>query len=219
MLDGTHLDRLRQLDDQDDFLGGLIRDFIADAEQLVEELEAAALHCDAAAFRDRAHALRSSAAHLGATALFELCLEWRGIGTDELAAEGGTYAMSLLLDGRMILHPVERPGRRQSADRTEAPRRRRSRSGMAPLLRPDQMLHPPQIGFVETESGLHPHVGDVDQLLVGDRLTALADPAERQQGAVAPSIALEILTHGGGAVALVDHQIHQSELLELLSLI
>ena len=62
---------------------------------MVEELEAAALHRDAAAFRDRAHALRSSAAHLGATALFELCLEWRGIGADELAAEGGTYAMRL----------------------------------------------------------------------------------------------------------------------------
>jgi two-component system sensor histidine kinase RpfC len=95
VLDPTYLDRLRQLDDHDDFLGGLIRDFIADAEQLVEELEAAALHCDAAAFRDRAHALRSSAAHLGATAIFELCLEWRGIGTNDLAAEGSTYAMRL----------------------------------------------------------------------------------------------------------------------------
>jgi two-component system sensor histidine kinase RpfC len=95
VLDLAHLDRLRQLDDHDDFLGGLIRDFIADAEQLVEELEAATLEGDAAAFRDRAHALRSSAAHLGATALFELCLEWRGIGTDELTAQGGTYAMRL----------------------------------------------------------------------------------------------------------------------------
>jgi two-component system sensor histidine kinase RpfC len=94
-LDATHLDRLRQLDDCDDFLGGLIRDFIADAEQLVEELEAAALKGDAAAFRDRAHALRSSAAHLGATALFDLCLKWRGIGPDELAAEGVRYTMSL----------------------------------------------------------------------------------------------------------------------------
>jgi two-component system sensor histidine kinase RpfC len=93
VLDASHLDRLRQLDDHDDFLGGLIRDFIADAEQLVEELETAALDCDPAAFRDRAHALRSSAAHLGATALFELCLQWRGMGTDELAAEGSVYSM------------------------------------------------------------------------------------------------------------------------------
>ena len=51
---------------------------------------------------------------------------------------------------------------------------------MAPLLRPDQMLHPPQIGFIQTESGFHPHVGDVDQLLVSDRLTTLADLAQRQ---------------------------------------
>jgi two-component system, sensor histidine kinase RpfC len=95
ILDLAHLDRLHQLDDSDDFLDGLIRDFIADAEQLVEELEAAALDIDAAAFRDRAHALRSSAAHLGATALFELCLKWRGIGADRLAAEGAQYAMQL----------------------------------------------------------------------------------------------------------------------------
>jgi two-component system, sensor histidine kinase RpfC len=95
VLDATYLDRLRQLDDHDDFLGGLIRDFISDAGQLVDELEAAALTCDAAAFRDHAHALRSSAAHLGATAIFELCLEWRGIGADDLAAEGSAYAMRL----------------------------------------------------------------------------------------------------------------------------
>jgi two-component system sensor histidine kinase RpfC len=95
VLDATHLDRLRQLDDDDDFLGGLIRDFISDAGQLVDELEAAALNCDAAAFRDHAHALRSSAAHLGATAMFELCLEWRGIGPDELAAQGGACALRL----------------------------------------------------------------------------------------------------------------------------
>jgi two-component system sensor histidine kinase RpfC len=95
VLDAAYLDRLRQLDDRDDFLGGLIRDFIADAGQLVDELEAAALNCDAAAFRDRAHGLRSSAAHLGATAMFELCLQWRGIGADDLAAEGSQYAMRL----------------------------------------------------------------------------------------------------------------------------
>ena len=95
VLDATHLDRLRLLDDHDDFLGGLIRDFITDAGQLVDELEAAALHCDAAAFRDRAHALRSSAAHLGASAVFELCLEWRGIGVDDLAARGSAYATQL----------------------------------------------------------------------------------------------------------------------------
>jgi len=95
VLDPAHLNRLRQLDDQDDFLHGLIRDFIVDAEQLVDEIEAAAVDRDAATFRDRAHALRSSAAHIGATAVFELCLEWRGIGPEDLAAEGADYAMLL----------------------------------------------------------------------------------------------------------------------------
>jgi two-component system sensor histidine kinase RpfC len=95
VLDPTYLDRLRELDDQDDFLVGLVQDFISDAAQLVDEIEAAALKCDAAAFRERAHALRSSAAHLGATAVFELCLEWRGIGADDLAAAGSAYAMRL----------------------------------------------------------------------------------------------------------------------------
>jgi two-component system, sensor histidine kinase RpfC len=95
VLDPAYLNRLRQLDGQDDFLRGLILDFIADAEQLVDELEAAALAHDAAMFRDRAHALRSSAAHLGATAVFELCHELRGIGPDELAVEGADCATLL----------------------------------------------------------------------------------------------------------------------------
>jgi two-component system, sensor histidine kinase RpfC len=125
-LDLAHLDRLHQLDDSDDFLGGLIRDFITDAEQLVEELEAAALDADAAAFRDRAHALRSSAAHLGATALFELCLKWRGVGPDRLAAEGAQYAMQLrseferLRDALMMA--LARQGSRGQAGLSPQPR-------------------------------------------------------------------------------------------------
>ena len=88
-LDRALLERLRQLDDQDGFVSQVIRDFLVDAEQLIAELAAAARAQDAAAFRDRAHALRSSAAHIGATALFQLCLGWRGIGAAELAAQGG----------------------------------------------------------------------------------------------------------------------------------
>ena len=89
MLDASHLDRLRQLDDHDDFLGGLIRDFIADAEQLVDELETAAA-CSATPRPSATGPMRCAAArrHIGATALFELCLGWRGIGADDLAAEG-----------------------------------------------------------------------------------------------------------------------------------
>lgn len=95
VLDWTHLERLRQLDDGDDFLAEVIQDFIADGEELVMELEAAAAACDAAAFRDNAHALRSSVAHIGATALFEICLGWRGLDPAELAEHGASYVTQL----------------------------------------------------------------------------------------------------------------------------
>lgn len=95
VLDRTHLDRLRQLDDGDDFVVEVVQDFIADAEGLVAELEMAAAVGNAKTFRDNAHALRSSAAHMGATALFELCLEWRGIDQSELVSRGAGYAARL----------------------------------------------------------------------------------------------------------------------------
>jgi two-component system sensor histidine kinase RpfC len=95
VLDQTLLDRLRQLDDQDGFVTQVINDFIVDAEELIAELAAAARAGDAIAFRDRVHALRSSAAHIGATALFDLCLGWRGIGPAELAEQGAAHIARL----------------------------------------------------------------------------------------------------------------------------
>jgi two-component system sensor histidine kinase RpfC len=88
VLDRDCLERLRQLDQDDDFLRQIVYDFLGEAEQLMTDLEGAAAAADAATFRERAHALRSSAAHVGAVALFELCLGWRGIGPDELVAQG-----------------------------------------------------------------------------------------------------------------------------------
>ena len=94
-LERGYLDRLRQLDDEDDFVAEVISDFLGDAEQLVDQLEGAAGRADAATFRDLAHALRSSAAHVGAIALVELCLGWRGIGQAQLVAEGAGYVARL----------------------------------------------------------------------------------------------------------------------------
>ena len=95
VLDPARLERLRQLDDDDGFVADVIRDFIDDADQLVREIVHAAAERDAEAFRDRAHALRSSAAYLGATAIFDLCLAWRRITPDELAEHGASYATRL----------------------------------------------------------------------------------------------------------------------------
>jgi two-component system sensor histidine kinase RpfC len=48
-----------------------------------------------APFRDEAHALRSSAAYLGATALFELCLAWRHLDDDALILRGAVEVARL----------------------------------------------------------------------------------------------------------------------------
>jgi len=95
VLDPARLERLRQLDDDDGFVASVIRDFIEDADDLVREIAQAAAEHDAEAFRDRAHALRSSAAYLGATAIFDLCLSWRRISPEELAEHGASYAARL----------------------------------------------------------------------------------------------------------------------------
>jgi two-component system sensor histidine kinase RpfC len=94
-VDHAHLGRLRQLDQGDGFFADVVREFISDAEQLVAELHAAAELDDAATFRDRAHALRSSAAYVGAQAMFQLCLGWRGISPAELARKRRTLLARL----------------------------------------------------------------------------------------------------------------------------
>ena len=95
VLDHDCLERLRQLDDEDGFVASVLTDFLEDAEQLVGEIARAALQRDAMTFRDGAHALRSSAAHIGATAIFELCLSWRRISPEELAQDGADHAARL----------------------------------------------------------------------------------------------------------------------------
>jgi two-component system sensor histidine kinase RpfC len=95
VLDQDCLERLRQLDDEDGFVAAVITDFLADGDQLVRQIAQAAGERDAATFRDCAHALRSSAAHIGATAIFELCLAWRRITPEELAEHGASHAARL----------------------------------------------------------------------------------------------------------------------------
>jgi two-component system sensor histidine kinase RpfC len=94
-VDRSKLTALASLDAGDGFLAGVIDDFLADATTLVQELEAAAQAGRMREFRDRAHALRSSAAHLGGTALFELCLSWRDLG-DEALSLGSRAEMARL---------------------------------------------------------------------------------------------------------------------------
>lgn len=121
VLDRRKLERLRELDPSSTFVAELIDDFIVDAREIIDRLAAAAERGDARAFRDQAHALRSSAAHLGATAIFQLCLGWRELddaalmmrGRSEVARLTAAFAAleAALLDVKSRLPRAEAPYR------------------------------------------------------------------------------------------------------------
>jgi two-component system sensor histidine kinase RpfC len=90
-LDETILANLRQLGDAS-FMDELMADFLADARILVDDLVAAARRGDTREFRNQAHALRSSAANLGATALGDLCTPWNDLRGTELQSRAGEFA-------------------------------------------------------------------------------------------------------------------------------
>jgi two-component system sensor histidine kinase RpfC len=77
------------------FVDQLIDEFLIDAETVLSEMSAAAAAGDAGAFRDRAHALRSGAANIGARHIYKICLSWRSVGERELAAQGKSYMQKL----------------------------------------------------------------------------------------------------------------------------
>jgi two-component system sensor histidine kinase RpfC len=95
VLDPAKFASLACLDDGDGFLARLIDEFLVDGESIVARVGHAAATGDARAFRDEAHALRSSAAYLGATTLFELCLAWRAVDDDALIMRGAAEVARL----------------------------------------------------------------------------------------------------------------------------
>ena len=83
-LDERKLASLKALDQNDGFFATVIEEFLQDAEGLISALKTAAGDGDPRAFRDAAHALKSSAAHLGAKHLYETCMAWRNLDDDAL---------------------------------------------------------------------------------------------------------------------------------------
>jgi two-component system sensor histidine kinase RpfC len=77
------------------FVGQLIEEFLVDAETVLGEMTAAVAGNDVEAFRDRAHALRSGAANIGAGNIYKICLAWRNIGERELASDGEAHMRKL----------------------------------------------------------------------------------------------------------------------------
>jgi two-component system sensor histidine kinase RpfC len=88
------LDALAELGGED-FVSELVGQFVGDAAGVLRDLAAAARQGDATSFREQAHALRSAAANIGARRIYEVCLSWRQMPTEELAANGARYLEQL----------------------------------------------------------------------------------------------------------------------------
>jgi two-component system, sensor histidine kinase RpfC len=97
-IDQAVLEELRHLGDGDEFVATLVRDFVDDAELLVEDVDSAVQLNDVTAFNDAIHTLRSAAANVGASAVFKLCLSWRNVGLGQLKAEGQSYISQLRVE-------------------------------------------------------------------------------------------------------------------------
>lgn len=79
-----------------DFVAGLVTQFSSDTDALLSALRDAAADEDVQRFRDAAHALRGSAANLGASMVFNTCLALRAITPRQLAVEGDAQVNQLI---------------------------------------------------------------------------------------------------------------------------
>ena len=77
------------------FLESVVEEVLADAEVLLAELSAAAASRDFAAFRAKAHCLRSAAVNIGALAFCDLCRVAQDADADDIAAAGAQLVARL----------------------------------------------------------------------------------------------------------------------------
>jgi len=80
------------------FISRLVSQFSGDAGELLSSLRMAVAQEDIKSFRDTVHALRGSAANLGAAKVFTTCLALRDITPSQLAREGDAWVNRLMDD-------------------------------------------------------------------------------------------------------------------------
>ncbi|HYF08128.1 MAG TPA: ATP-binding protein [Acetobacteraceae bacterium] len=93
-LDEAALEELRALGG-DTFVKELVADFLQDAGEVIAELRKAAAAGDVMGFRNKSHALRSSAANVGARAIYELCRFGEHAKAAEITTQGEAHAQKL----------------------------------------------------------------------------------------------------------------------------
>jgi two-component system sensor histidine kinase RpfC len=100
-----------------EFLDEVSQEFVRDARVLVQSLASAAENEDVTMFRDRAHALRSGAANIGAKALYDLCLQWRQINSAEIHESGRGHVDRLSTELERVQDTLEQYRVKAGADR------------------------------------------------------------------------------------------------------
>jgi two-component system sensor histidine kinase RpfC len=103
-----------------DFVEDVLAQFIGDAGGVIDSLSAAAAAGDVMAFREQAHALRSSAANIGAKGIYEMCLAWREISPADLKRHGADHLARVAAEFDYVRQSIEmQPLRRRegSTDR------------------------------------------------------------------------------------------------------
>jgi two-component system sensor histidine kinase RpfC len=93
-LDARALADLEKLGGRD-FVRDIVAQFVADAAAVLASLTAAVTSRDPRVFREQAHALRSCAANVGAQNVYRMCLAWRDLDAQEIAASGAEYMQML----------------------------------------------------------------------------------------------------------------------------
>jgi HPt (histidine-containing phosphotransfer) domain-containing protein len=93
-LDARALADLEKLGGRD-FVRDIVVQFVADSAAVLASLTAAVTSRDPRVFREQAHALRSCAANVGAQNVYRMCLAWRDLDAQEIAASGAEYMQML----------------------------------------------------------------------------------------------------------------------------
>lgn len=127
ILNPQKLDELRQLGGSTDFVGTIIREFVDDAEQVVAELTDAVNRSSISDFRDLNHALRSSAANVGADRIFALCESTSGFTASDLRDQGGDFVRKLEHEAGLLRREIDDGSPGQPA--TVMPHRSGQRAG------------------------------------------------------------------------------------------
>jgi two-component system sensor histidine kinase RpfC len=88
VLDEAAVEALKALGAGSDFFNDVIENFRSDVREILDDMARATAKRDLRAFRDHAHSLRSSAAHIGAVRFYRTLFALRDITAQQLEKDG-----------------------------------------------------------------------------------------------------------------------------------